>query len=58
VVEVGVGGTYDATNILENPSVCVITSLGHDHQAILGSTLEEIAWHKSGIFKVARHKFS
>ena len=35
-----------------NPVVCGITSLGIDHCSILGNTLEEIAWHKSGIFKV------
>jgi folylpolyglutamate synthase len=52
VVEVGIGGAYDATNILEKPAVCGVSSLGFDHQAILGETLPEIAWHKCGIFKV------
>ena len=52
VVEVGIGGAYDATNILERPAVCGVSSLGFDHQAILGETLPEIAWHKCGIFKV------
>jgi folylpolyglutamate synthase len=51
IIEVGIGGQYDSTNILEAPSVTGITSLGYDHQPILGSTLAEIAWHKSGIFK-------
>lgn len=52
VIEVGVGGTYDATNIIENPLVCGISSLGIDHVSILGNSISEIAWHKSGIFKV------
>ena len=51
IVEVGIGGEYDATNILERPSVCGISSLGYDHQSILGESLAQIAWHKSGIFK-------
>lgn len=52
IFEVGVGGRYDSTNVLENPLVTGITSLGYDHQGILGKTLAEIAWHKAGIFKV------
>ncbi|KAJ3336888.1 Folylpolyglutamate synthetase [Gonapodya sp. JEL0774] len=51
VLEVGVGGEYDATNVIENPVVCGITALGYDHQNVLGDTLEEIAWNKAGIFK-------
>jgi folylpolyglutamate synthase len=51
VIEVGIGGEYDATNIIPNPVVSAITSLGLDHQGILGNTVEEIAWHKSGVFK-------
>ena len=34
------------------PVVCAVTSLGYDHMRVLGSTLSEIAWQKSGIFKV------
>ncbi|TKA64445.1 hypothetical protein B0A49_04252 [Cryomyces minteri] len=51
VIECGIGGEYDSTNILVQPSVTGITSLGIDHTAMLGNTIEEIAWHKSGIFK-------
>ncbi len=50
VVEVGLGGTLDATNVL-NAAVVVITSIGLDHTAILGDTVEEIASHKAGIIK-------
>ena len=51
VIECGVGGEYDSTNILEKPIVTGITSLGIDHQGMLGNTIEEIAWHKAGIMK-------
>ena len=50
VVEVGVGGRYDATNVL-HPRVSVITNVSYDHVPTLGNTLEEIAWHKAGIIK-------
>ena len=50
VVEVGLGGRLDATNVL-TPLVAVITSIGLDHQAYLGSTLAEIAREKGGIIK-------
>ncbi len=50
VVETGLGGRLDATNILQ-PIVTVITSIGYDHTHILGSTLEEIAREKGGIAK-------
>lgn len=52
ILEVGVGGTYDSTNIVPKPLVTGITSLGIDHIHVLGKTLPEIAWHKGGIFKV------
>lgn len=51
VIECGIGGEYDTTNILAQPSVTGVTSLGIDHEAMLGNTIGEIAWHKSGIFK-------
>ncbi len=51
VLEVGVGGEYDSTNIIEKPVVTGITSLGIDHVAVLGNAIGEIAWHKAGIFK-------
>ena len=52
VLEVGIGGQYDSTNVVEKPVVCGVTSLDIDHTNLLGHTLEEIAWHKAGIFKV------
>lgn len=48
VIEVGLGGRYDATNVLK-PLVTVITRLDLEHTATLGSTLTEIAWQKAGI---------
>ncbi|KAJ1920941.1 Folylpolyglutamate synthetase [Mycoemilia scoparia] len=51
ILEVGLGGEYDSTNMVEEPIVCGITSLGLDHQANLGNTVEEIAVHKAGISK-------
>lgn len=51
VIETGIGGEYDSTNILVHPSVTGITSLGIDHTVLLGNTIEEIAWHKAGIMK-------
>jgi dihydrofolate synthase / folylpolyglutamate synthase len=50
VVEVGLGGRLDATNIT-TPAVCVITSISYDHMQILGNTLTEIAGEKAGIIK-------
>lgn len=51
VLEVGMGGAFDATNVIECPEVAVITNIGLDHTEILGDTVEEIARTKSGIFK-------
>ncbi|KAK7470479.1 Folylpolyglutamate synthetase [Stygiomarasmius scandens] len=51
VLEVGVGGTYDCTNIVPKPIVTGVTALGIDHVSVLGKTLKEIAWQKSGIYK-------
>lgn len=53
VVEVGAGGRFDLTNILE-PTLSVITSVGIDHTATLGHTIAEIAWHKAGIIKAGK----
>jgi dihydrofolate synthase/folylpolyglutamate synthase len=50
VVEVGLGGRLDATNVLE-PEVSVITQIAHDHVNILGQTLDKIAFEKAGIIK-------
>lgn len=51
VLETGMGGTYDATNIVDHTMVAVITSIGMDHMQFLGDTLPEIAAHKAGILK-------
>lgn len=51
VIEVGMGGKLDATNIIKDPLVTVITKIGLDHQAFLGNTLEAIAHQKAGIMK-------
>jgi folylpolyglutamate synthase len=51
IMEVGMGGEYDATNIIPMPTCVGVTSLGMDHLEHLGTTLESIAWHKGGIFK-------
>lgn len=51
VLETGLGGRLDATNIFENTDVCVITSIGLDHCQYLGNTREAIAGEKAGIIK-------
>ncbi|VXD02634.1 bifunctional folylpolyglutamate synthase/dihydrofolate synthase [Sphingomonas sp. 8AM] len=51
VIEVGLGGRLDATNVLPAPVACGIAALGIDHQAFLGDTLEQIAAEKAGIAK-------
>ncbi len=51
VLEVGLGGRLDATNVVEKPLVSVITSISYDHMEQLGNTLEEIAFEKAGIIK-------
>jgi dihydrofolate synthase/folylpolyglutamate synthase len=53
VIEVGLGGRLDATNVVE-PEVCVVTSIGLDHCDMLGNTLEAIAGEKAGIIKPGR----
>ncbi|GMQ59125.1 folylpolyglutamate synthase/dihydrofolate synthase family protein [Vallitalea sediminicola] len=54
VLETGLGGRLDSTNVIENPIVSIITSIGLDHVAILGNTIEEIAKEKAGIIKKER----
>lgn len=51
VLETGLGGLYDCTNIISNPLVSIISSIGYDHIKILGDTLEKIAYQKAGIIK-------
>lgn len=51
VAEVGLGGRLDSTNVIEHPELSVITSIGLDHVAVLGSTISQIAAEKAGIIK-------
>ena len=51
IIETGMGGDSDATNVIETPLLSVITSVSMDHMTYLGSTIEEIATHKAGIIK-------
>jgi dihydrofolate synthase/folylpolyglutamate synthase len=51
VLEVGLGGESDSTNVIDTPLLSVITSISYDHMEYLGSTLEEIAMQKAGIIK-------
>ena len=55
VLEVGMGGALDSTNVIETPEVAVITNIGLDHTEYLGDTIEKIAETKSGIFKENGH---
>ncbi len=50
-LEVGIGGRFDPTNVIDTPAVAVIANIGLDHTAILGDTLEKIAFEKAGIIK-------
>lgn len=54
LMEVGLGGLYDSTNII-HPMISVITSIGYDHMQVLGNTLEDIAQQKAGIIKEDSH---
>lgn len=60
VMECGIGGEYDSTNVVPVGSVssAVITQLGIDHVAMLGDTVEQIAWHKAGILKPGARGFT
>lgn len=58
VIETHHGGEFDATNIIANPVVTAITPIGLDHVLQLGPTIEDIAWHKGGIFKPGAKAFS
>ena len=51
VLEVGLGGRFDATNVIDTPEVAAIASISLDHTAVLGDTLEKIAYEKAGIVK-------
>ncbi len=58
IIEVGIGGTLDSTNIVRKPVVTGITSLGLEHVRILGHTLEEITLQKAGIMKPGAPAFT
>lgn len=58
VLEVGLGGRYDATNIIKNPLVTAITNISLDHTQVLGDTKEKIAYDKAGIIKKGSHFFT
>mgnify|MGYP001206071001 CR=1 FL=1 len=51
IIETGLGGRLDATNIIDNKSVCLITKIGYDHTEFLGKTIESIAYEKAGILR-------
>ncbi len=51
LLEVGLGGRLDATNVVDRPAACVITPVSMDHETFLGDTLEKIAFEKAGILK-------
>ncbi len=51
LLEVGLGGRCDATNVIDDPAAAVVTPIGHDHAEYLGDTLAKIAAEKAGIFK-------
>lgn len=51
LLEVGLGGRYDATNIVSAPLASIITPVGIDHREFLGNTIAKIAWEKAGIVK-------
>ncbi|CAN2535367.1 Folylpolyglutamate+synthase [Methylocapsa aurea] len=51
LLETGLGGRYDSTNVIAHPKATIITSISHDHTEFLGDTIEKIAYEKAGIFK-------
>ncbi|KAF8529057.1 FolC bifunctional protein [Hysterangium stoloniferum] len=58
ILEVGIGGLYDSTNIVPRPIVTGVSAIGFDHVNTLGNTLREIAFNKGGIFKKGVPAFS
>ena len=55
VLEVGMGGLYDWTNVIERPKATIITNIGLDHMQFLGNTKKQIAFRKAGIIKQGAH---
>lgn len=58
VLETGIGGETDSTNVFPHPIATGITTIGLDHVQVLGDTVEKIAWHKAGIFKPGSPAFA
>ncbi|KAM4058523.1 folylpolyglutamate synthase [Hirsutella rhossiliensis] len=58
VYETGIGGEYDATNLVQRPAASGISTLGIDHVFVLGDTVDKIAWHKAGIIKSGSPAFT
>lgn len=58
IVEVGLGGTYDGTNIFRNPLACFITSIALEHTHVLGKTRASILRNKLGIIKTGTHLYT
>ncbi len=58
ILEVGLGGRYDSTNVIKNPVITAITNIDYDHTEILGNTLEKIAYDKAGIIKAGSEFFT
>jgi dihydrofolate synthase/folylpolyglutamate synthase len=54
LVEVGLGGRFDASNVFDAPAVSVITPVDYDHMEMLGPELSKIAWEKAGVIKAGR----
>lgn len=49
IIETGLGGRLDSTNVIQRPDLCVITSIGYDHMNLLGNRIQQIAYEKVGI---------
>ncbi len=58
ILETGMGGLHDATNVINHPKLCVFTNISYDHMQFLGDTLTEIATEKAGIIKAGCKVFS
>ena len=58
IYETHLGGEFDATDVVRNPTVTAVTSITMDHVKLIGPTIERIAWHKAGIFKPGSQAFS
>lgn len=58
ILEVGIGGRLDATNVIKKPVVCGISTLDLDHTRVLGTTIDKIAYAKAGIFKAGVPAFT